>query len=135
MLVARGLSEEQIRNLPLRHLAHLGDAVFHLFERERQISTAASARQLHQKSTVTVSAKHQAELLLQLSEMLSASESDLVRRARNLKPSGYRKSGQSTYRQATAFEALLGYLYLQDQKRLKEILNWTAGAQILKDTL
>jgi ribonuclease III family protein len=127
VLVAQSLSEEQIRNLPLRLLAHLGDAVFHLFERERQITSSGSARQLHQKSTLTVSAKHQAELLSKLSEVLTASESELVRRARNLKPSGYRKSGQNAYRQATAFEALLGYLYLQDQKRLKEILNWTCN--------
>jgi len=126
MLACGPLTAEQIRLVPLRHLAHLGDAVFHLFERQRQILLASSAKELHRQAASRVSAGHQAKLLAALNELLTEQECEIVRRARNIKPSGYRKSGQNAYRQATAFEALLGYLYLTDQARLEQILNWTA---------
>ena len=108
-----------------RLLAHLGDSVLHLFEREREILSAASAKQLHQKAASRVSAVKQADYLDHISSRLSTAEQDLVRRARNLKPSSYKKIGQNAYRKATAFEALIGYLYLTDIPRLKDLLSWT----------
>lgn len=116
---------EKAKLVPLKVLAHLGDAVFHLFERERQALTIKTAAQMHKQAALRVSAGQQAEMLTQLSAQLTEEEADIVRRARNLKPSNYRKSGQDIYRQATAFEALLGYLYLTDEKRLLTILNLT----------
>jgi ribonuclease-3 family protein len=111
----------------LRQLALLGDAVFHLFEREREITRASSASQMHKRARV--GAKQQAKLLDQLEAHLRESELDLVRRARNMKASGYRKIDQSTYRLATAFEALLGFLYLTDIARLREVLKITSGLE------
>lgn len=104
----------------MRQLAHLGDAVFHLFEREREIAKNSSASQMHKRARVA--AMQQAKLLSQLEPILSAKELELTRRARNTKTSGFKKVDQATYRQATAFEALLGFLYLTDIKRLREIL-------------
>ena len=106
-------------------LAHRGVAVFHLFERERQTLTIKSAAQLHKQAASRVSALKQAELLAELMPQLSEEEADIVRRARKLKVSNYRKSGQDIYRQATAFEALLGYLHLTDETRLLSILHLT----------
>ncbi len=122
MQTTRHLSAAEVRSIPLRMLAHLGDAVFHLHEREREILTAVSARQLHDKATSRVKAVKQAELLDLIAGNLTEAESDIVRRARNLKPSGYRKVAQAAYRKATAFEALVGFLYLSDRERLTEIL-------------
>lgn len=119
------VDRETAKLIPLKVLAHLGDAVFHLFERERQALTIKTAAQLHKQAAVRVSAGRQAEMLAQLIGELSEEEADIVRRARNLKPSNYRKSGQDIYRQATAFEALLGYLYLTDESRLLSILQLT----------
>lgn len=114
--------------MSLRSLAHLGDAVFHLYEREREVARTSSARQMHKRARVK--ATQQAELLQLLLPALTETESDLVRRARNLKATGFRKVDQNSYRHATAFEALLGYLYLTDFARLKEILQITAEPQI-----
>jgi ribonuclease-3 family protein len=122
MLHDRMLGRSEARTIPLRLLAHLGDAVFDLYVRELEILTSISARQLHHKVTAIVRAARQAELLDSLLSTLDETEAEIVRRARNLKPAGYRKSGQGAYRKATAFEALVGYLYLTDRERLRALL-------------
>jgi ribonuclease-3 family protein len=113
--------------LPVTLLAHLGDAVFHLFEREREIFNAGNARQMHSRVNSRVNAEKQAELLELLTEHLTETELDLVRRARNVKASNFKRAIQKVSRKATAFEALLGYLYLEDLPRLREILALTAS--------
>lgn len=116
------LPEVEARLLSPRLLAHLGDAVFHLFEREREIISVSSVKDMHKKTTNRASAVSQAQLLDVIDAALTEQEADLVRRARNLK-GGSRRSGQAAYRRSTAFEALLGYLYLSDPARLLEILS------------
>ena len=111
-------------DVPLRLLAHLGDAVFHLYEREREVASTNSVSQMHKRARVN--ALQQCELLNLVLPRLTETEKEIVRRARNIKPGGYRKIDQTTYRQATAFEALLGYLYIENQTRLKEVLALTA---------
>ncbi len=120
------LSSVAARDLPLRLLAHLGDAVFELFEREREVLTAPTAKRMHQKVVGRVNATSQAAILMELMPHLTSAEEDIVRRARNLKVAGSaRRSNQGAYRQATALEALLGYLYLTDKLRLGELLDLT----------
>ncbi len=92
------------------------------------MTRTSSARQMHKRARVK--ATQQAELLQLVMPSLTEAESDLVRRARNMKATGFRKVDQNSYRHATAFEALLGYLYLTDFARLKEILQITAEPQI-----
>lgn len=113
-----------VRAMSPRLLAYIGDAVFHLFEREREILSAATASQMHRNSTKRASAKGQATLLDLIEPELSEEEADIVRRARNLK-SPQRRANQAEYRRATAFEALVGYLYLTDGARLQLILQRT----------
>ena len=52
----------------------------------------------------------------------------MVRRARNVKVSPARRAEQSAYRRSTAFEALIGYLYLTDLERLRAVLAMTMSA-------
>ncbi len=125
MLFAGEIGAAEAKLVPLRVLAHLGDAVFELHERERQALTAASARQLHGRVVARVSAAKQAELLALILPELDDAEQDIVRRARNLKGTVRHKSSQAAYRQATAFEALVGYLYLTDRPRLRHLLDLT----------
>lgn len=114
----------------MRVLAHLGDAVFSLYEREQEALSCVSAKQIHGKVIARVSAAKQAAILFALTPNLLPDELEIVRMARNLKPSSYRKAGQTAYRQSTAFEALLGYLYLCDQGRLCQVLSLTrAGGE------
>lgn len=114
--------QSQVADVSLRQLAHVGDAVFHLFVREKEVLRASSAKEMHKRTAGIVSYKGQAKALHKLSPLLSDEEKDLVRRARNMKPAAYRRSEQALYRKATAFEALLGYLYLTDLPRLKQLL-------------
>jgi ribonuclease-3 family protein len=127
MLTSMGaLTIGQANAISPRQLAHLGDAVYHVFIRERQVLTASNAQQMHRRTSVLASASSQSKLLDALSQHLRPAESDLVRRARNLKAPASRASQQSTYRKSTAFEALIGYLYLTDGSRLAEILELIA---------
>lgn len=124
--------EYVIQEMSPRLLANLGDAVFDLFERERQILLTKNPSKMHQKVQTRVNAVSQATLLDGIAEHLTEEESEIVRRARNVKPSAYRRINQTSYRKSTAFEALLGYLYLTNPQRLKEILFLTLN---LKDKL
>jgi ribonuclease III family protein len=119
------LPPKEAKLVPLRILAHLGDAVFALFERERQTLQSVNVRQMHEKTASRASATTQAELLTIITPHLTDEEKDLVRRARNMKASGSRSAGQASYRRATAFEALLGYLYLTEPERLRNLLSLT----------
>lgn len=107
-----------------RLLAHLGDAVFHLYERERQLigQGVPTVSHLHKVTTQRTNADAQAKLLDVISPSLTAAESEVVRRARNIKPQRQHRSDQSVYRKSTAFEALIGYLYLTAPARLHELL-------------
>ena len=69
-------------------------------------------------------AKSQAEKLNEIYEFLTDEERDIVRRGRNTQNHHLPKnSNVQEYMYATAFEALIGYLYLTKQNiRLKEIL-------------
>ncbi|HIN64044.1 MAG TPA: Mini-ribonuclease 3, partial [Candidatus Obscuribacterales bacterium] len=110
MLNGTKLSPSQAADIPLRQLAHVGDAVFHLYVREKEVLIASSAKEMHKRTAGIVSYKGQAKALHKLTDALTVEERDLVRRARNMKPAAYRRSEQALYRKATAFEALLGYL-------------------------
>ena len=105
-------------SIELRNLAHLGDAVWELFVREYTVGKTANIKNLHKITTARVNADFQAGMLSMVSEMLTSEDAELVRRARNLPIPIARRSIQKQYRQATAFEALLGFWYLYDAERL-----------------
>lgn len=124
------LTTSQLDRLSLRLLANLGDAVSNLFEKERAILQSSSAKQMHDYAQQRINAKAQCRFLEQISKALTDSELDLVRRARNLKITHYSKTKQAIYRQATAFEVLIGYLYLSDPDRLVELLELVDRVEI-----
>ena len=105
--------------------AYIGDAVFELYVRNKLINeTNLKPHKLHIESIKYVKAKSQAEKLNEIYEMLTDEEKDIVRRGRNTQNHHLPKnSNVQEYMYATAFEALIGYLYLTKQNtRLKEIL-------------
>ena len=120
----------KLDELPLRMLAYLGDAVCSLYEAERTLFQCTSAKQMHNKVKQQVNAGAQANSLDEIMTLLNEQELNIVRRARNLKTNNFRKSDQLLSRKATAFEALIGYLYLYDIGRLKELLNLVHGLEI-----
>ncbi len=114
---------EGLTLLSPRHLAYLGDAVYELHVRKRLLTEAVTVEQLHREKVSKVKASAQAAALRQLMPGLTEHEADLVRRARNLKTAVPRNASVADYRHSTAFEALIGHLYLQeDFVRLAELL-------------
>ena len=113
-----------ICNIPLRNLAHLGDSVYELFVREKLVLSVHNIEVLHKATVSFVNAGFQAELLEKLLPKLSEEELDIVRRARNLQTTTSRKVNHKLHKIATAFEAFIGYLYLYDKERLKEIFEF-----------
>ena len=106
-----------------RHLAYLGDAVYELHVRKRLLTEAIPVEQLHRAKVSKVKASAQAAALRELMPTLTPQEADVVRRARNLKTAVPRSASVADYRYSTAFEALIGHLYLtQDMARLESIL-------------
>jgi ribonuclease-3 family protein len=77
---------------------------------------------MHNWTKERVNAKAQAANLERLMPFLTEKEKDLVRRATNLKTANYGKTGQLLARQATAYEILLGYLYISNTGRLQELI-------------
>ena len=106
----------------LRNYAYLGDAVWELHVRIGTVELTNNARELHKLTTDMVKASFQAGLLAALEPVLSEEERDIARRARNLPVPIARRGNQSEYRQATAFEALIGWWHSHDKGRLEEIL-------------
>jgi ribonuclease III family protein len=105
--------------------AYIGDAVYELAVRRRLLDRGPTkTRNLHQEAIARVRASFQAELLKRLEPYLLEKELEVVKRGRNVK-SGRTPTGTEviTYRYSTAFEALIGYLYLSGaQHRLQELL-------------
>lgn len=110
-----------MEEMNLKNYAYLGDAVWELFIREKTIFQTQNAEKLHKITTDKVKAKAQHDLLMQIQDKLSEDELDIMRRSRNLPVPIARKSNQAEYRMATAFEALIGWWYLNDKERLNEI--------------
>lgn len=108
-------------------LAYIGDAVFEVYVRQRLIAGSYRKPQaLHRAATQCVSAASQAKLLQRLTPHLTAEEADVVRRGRNAK-SGQppRNADLADYRQATALECLIGYLYYEGRRdRLEQLMDW-----------
>ena len=107
--------------LVLRNYAHIGDAVWEVFVRTYTIYKTSNSKQLHKITTERVNASFQKDMLNVLLSELNEEEQDLARRGRNLPIPVGRRSIQADYRQATAFEVLIGYWYLHDKKRLEDI--------------
>ena len=79
---------------------------------------------LHIEAIKYVKAGAQSEILKRIYDDLTEEEKDVVRRGRNAENHHLPKNANvQEYMYATAYEALLGYLYLTEQSdRLQEIL-------------
>ena len=105
-------------------LAYIGDAYFTLFCRSAVLQHHnAKPYKLNPIVTRLVNARAQSQFLEKITPMLNQTELDIVRRARNSPTTTKSKNfGLADYKRATSFEALIGYLYLLDQKRLDSIM-------------
>ena len=107
-------------------LAFLGDAVCSLYVRRMLVLSGIShAGELNRLSLSYVTAKRQSEMLAAIRPLLTEEEQDLCRRAHNAGHLSRPKSASmKDYREATAFEALLGFLeYTGGSERLLQLLS------------
>lgn len=107
-------------------LAFIGDAVFDLYIRSLLLQEMYrhSIKDLHQAKVKLVKAASQAAFINNLRPVLSEEELGVFKRARNSSSKAAPKSASPVeYRNATGFEALLGFLYIRgDEVRLRELL-------------
>ena len=121
-----GRNKEEVELMSPLTWAYVGDCVYELYIRTKLVNeTNLKPHKLHIESIKYVKAQAQAELLNRIYEQLTQEEQDIVRRSRNTQNHHLPKNSNVTeYMYATAFEGLIGYLYLTKQnKRLKEILS------------
>lgn len=123
------LRNQDVDQLNALALAYMGDAVYEQAVREHLLrSGRVKPNTLHRLSTTFVSAKAQAVVLKRLTEegFLSEEELAVMRRGRNAKSGSVPKNTDvQTYNFSTAFEAVLGWLYLKErQERVDEIVRY-----------
>lgn len=105
--------------------AYVGDSIYEAYIRTYLVETTnLKPHKLHLKAINFVKAKAQADILKNISNDLTEKEIEIVRRTRNTENHHVAKNADpSDYMYATAFEGLIGYLYLTNQRqRLEEIL-------------
>lgn len=107
-------------------LAYLGDSVYEVYVRTRVVEQAPyRADKLHKMAVKYVKASAQAKAIKLIFEELTQEEQALVRRARNHKIATKAKNATvMDYKWATAFESLIGYLYLAENiERMEKLIN------------
>ena len=112
------LTDDQLRAISSIGLAHMGDAVFEILVRTWLCAHGkATGKGLHQATIRLVCAESQAEKAERILPLLTEEEMAVFKRGRNAQlhtVPGHASRAQ--YGEATALEALLGWLWLRGQK-------------------
>ena len=119
---------DKILKTNLLPLAFIGDSVHTLFVREYVLNNSPlKMDNYHTLASKYCKASTQSKILKEILPSLTDEEIEIVRRGRNAKPKHHAKNSSiADYSYATAFEVLIGYLYLKgDEIRLNELLNFS----------
>lgn len=113
-----------IREIDVKALAYIGDSIYELYIREHVVKNSREqVNKLHKKTVKYVSAKAQAHIMESLLDELTDEEKDIFRRGRNAEANTVPKNTDViTYKIATGFESLMGYLYMTNNKERLEYL-------------
>ena len=122
-----------MKEMNIKNYAHIGDAVWELFVREKTVLMTENLKKLHEFTVSFVNAEFQTQLLDFLKDYLSNDEKELIRRAGNIKTSSARRINRNLHRSATEFEVLFGYYHIHDKKRLHELFNLVADKITIPD--
>lgn len=119
------IEDVDIRTYSPLTLAYIGDGIFDLVIRSAVVGRGnTKVNELHKRTSQIVKANTQARMMDALQGQLTEEEESIYRRGRNAKSFTMAKNASmSDYRKATGFEALMGFLYLNDQmERLMELV-------------
>lgn len=106
-------------------LAYLGDAYYELEIRKHLIKKGyTKVKELHNFAVKFTSGTAQAFIIDKMIELnyLTLDEVTNFKRGRNNSSSGRKNIDAKTYTTATGFEAVVGYLFLNDQSRLDDFI-------------
>lgn len=118
------LSRDRLLEISSIGLAHMGDAVFELLVRAWLCAHGgATGRGMHRSAVRLVCAESQAEKAERIKPLLTEEEKAVFRRGRNAQVHTVpHHASRAQYGEATALEALLGWLYLQGKlERINEL--------------
>ena len=120
-----GVGDVDVRSYSPLVLAYIGNGIYDLVIRSVVVGKGnTSPNQLHAHTSNIVKAETQSKMIELLQDELTEEEMNVYRRGRNAKSNTMAKNASmSDYRNATGFEALMGYLYLQGQmSRILELV-------------
>ena len=120
------LDDAAIARMSSLALAHVGDAVYEVLVRSHlACGGTQTAKNLHSHTIALVRASAQAEAVQRILPLLTEEEQDAYRHGRNAKPKSVPRSASTAeYAQATALEALFGWLYLKQRyDRINELFD------------
>ena len=118
------LTDDQLRTISSIGLAHMGDAVFEILVRTWLCAHGkATGKGLHQATIALVRAESQAEKAQRVLPLLSEEELAVFKRGRNAQVHSIPPhASRAQYSEATALEALFGWLWLKGrQDRANEL--------------
>ena len=112
------LTPDELRGISSIGLAHLGDAVYELLVRSYLCAEGkATGKGLHRATIELVRAEAQARRAEAILPLLTEEEAAVFRRGRNAQVHSVpAHASRAQYSEATALEALLGWLYLSGRK-------------------
>ena len=126
------LDADALRAISSIGLAHVGDAVYELLVRTWLCAHGkATGKGLHRATVALVCAPRQAELSQIILPLLTEEERSVFRRGRNANVHSIpAHASRAQYQQATALEALFGYLYLLGRKdRINQLFDAMMGGE------
>lgn len=124
------IDSNRAKTLSAVTLAFVGDAVYSLYVREREVlKSDGKLADLQKRTCEAVSAKGQSDLLTVAEARFTEEESAIYHRGRNAKKSTKSKNASVVdYNRSTGLEAVLGYLYLTGRyDRISEIIEGEKG--------
>lgn len=110
-----------MQELNIKNYAHIGDAVYEVFIREKTILLTSNLKKLHKYTVSLVNAGFQTQLLEKITHFLTPQELELARRARNIPTSSARRIDRALHSSATSLEVVLGYNYVHNKERYEEL--------------
>lgn len=115
-------------------LAYVGDAYYHLYIRTRLLNfEQAHVHLLNDFSMQIVSATFQVQAYEAIKDELTETESYIFKRGKNAKSHAPRVASVHDYHISTGFEAILGYLYLNNELNRLDFLCERSFLQVAKN--
>ena len=125
-------SEKEVTQMNTLQIAYIGDSVWQLIVKNHLIRKGLNVHHMHTECIRMVNAHAQASFLQALTHMLSPEENELIKRGRNAHARHPVPKNQhpEDYSLATAFEVLIGFLYMTgSEKRLNLISETILGGE------